>query len=382
MLRPGRQTDSPRCAGRVAHPDRWRQVLACGADLSAAGGFPVLSFGVVRRGRTTGVHTYHGSPDGESSSSSSGSDAPVFLIASLTKPVVAMASLLLVERGLLSLNDRVSEFIPDFSGADRRGMTIRHLLTHTSGLPDMLPNNRALRAAQSPLDRFVAGTCGVTLDFPPGRGVQYQSMGFVLLGDVIQRVSGVSCGEFLQRELFEPLGMCDTRLGLAADDPLASRIEPVRLPPEQADGHDWNWNSRYWRALGAPWGGMLSTVQDLLIFCRMILQRGRYAGQQVFSPATVLAATTNQLDAFHDVPETDRRTRGWGFGWRMNWLAHNSCFSDLLSPGAFGHWGATGTVFWIDPARDAAAVILSSQPLDLGSGPGLTRLSNRIAAAL
>ena len=382
MLRPGRLTDSRRRAGRVANPDRWQQVLATSAGLCTAGGFPALSFGIVRNGRTTGVHTVRGTDDGESRAPANESAAPVFLIASLTKPVVAMASLRLVERGLLGLNDRVSEYIPDFSSADRRGITIRHLLTHTSGLPDMLPNNRALRAAQSPLERFVAGTCGVTLDFPPGRGVQYQSMGFVLLGDVIQRISGVSCGEFLQRELFDPLGMRDTRLGLAADDPLAARIEPVRLPPEQADGHDWNWNSRYWRALGAPWGGMLSTVDDLLIFCRMILQQGRYAGRQVFSPATVLAATTSQLDAFHDVPESDRRTRGWGFGWRLNWLAHTSCFSDLLGPAAFGHWGATGTLFWIDPVRDAAAVILSSLPLDLGSGPALTRLSNRIAAAL
>ncbi len=382
MQRPtgGRLFELRRRTGRVVHPDRWKTVLDAADRACTGGGIPCLSLGVVRQSRTTGVHTFRSSSD--ASSRAERAENPVFLIASLTKPVVAMASLLLVERGLLSLNDRVSEIIPEFSGADRRAITIRHLLTHTSGLPDMLPNNRPLRVAQSPLERFVAGTCGVTLDFPPGRGVQYQSMGFALLGDIIHRVSGSPCSEFVQRELFDPLDMRDTRLGLEADDPLAERIEPVRLPPEQAGGDEWNWNSRYWRSLGAPWGGMVSTVHDLLVFCRMMLRQGQSAGERLLSPASVLAATTNQLDAFHDVPESDRRTRGWGFGWRLNWLAHNSCFSDVLSPAAVGHWGATGTLFWIDPDREAAAVILSSQPLELGSGPLLTRLSNTIASAL
>jgi CubicO group peptidase (beta-lactamase class C family) len=343
---------------------------------------------------TTGVHAFGlrttTPSEGAHAEERACRDDTLFLVASLTKPVVAMATLLLVERGDLGLNDRVSEIVPGFGGADRKAATIRHLLTHTSGLPDMLPNNRALRAANAPLERFVEGACGVTLDFPPGRGVQYQSMGFALLGHVIQQVSGLTCAEFLRRELFDPLGMRDTHLGLphdgaesAAGAPsIASRIAEVRLPPEQADAPGWNWNSRYWRTFGAPWGGMFSTVHDLLIFCRMILRGGLYAGERVFSPATIAAATSNQLEYFHDLPDADRRTRGWGFGWRLNWPAHNSCFCDLLSDRAFGHWGATGTLFWIDPERDAATVILATQPLDLGSGPVLTRLSNMIAAAL
>jgi CubicO group peptidase (beta-lactamase class C family) len=321
-------------------------------------------------------------------------DDSLFLVASLTKPIVAMATLLLVERGELCLNDRIADIIPGFAGADRKATTVRHLLTHTSGLPDMLPNNRALRAANAPLERFVEGACGVTLDFPPGRGTQYQSMGFALLGHIIQQVSRVSCGEFLRREMFAPLGMHDTCLGLPDDESAAasrsgtdsvsllSRIAEVRLPPEQADAAGWNWNSPYWRSLGAPWGGMFSTVHDLLIFCRMILRGGMYGGERVVSPAMIAAATTNQLEYFHDMPDADRRTRGWGFGWRLNWPAHATCFCDLLSDRAFGHWGATGTLFWIDPQRDAAVVILSTQPLDFGSGPKLTRLSNMIAAAL
>lgn len=371
--------------------ERWQAILNECRRQCASAGIPALAVGVAHQGLTTGVHAFGTrlpQPTAAVTADSDCRDDSLFLVASLTKPVVAMATLLLVERGLLGLNDRVAEIIPAFDGADRKATTIRHLLTHTSGLPDMLPNNRALRAANAPLQRFVEGACGVTLDFPPGRGVQYQSMGFALLGRVIQQVSGVSCGEFLRRELFAPLGMHDTCLGLPEGtgpsdaDAISARIAEVRLPPDQQDAHGWNWNSRYWRTFGAPWGGLFSTVHDLLIFCRMILRNGLYGGHRAFSPAAVAAATSNQLEYFHDLPDADRRTRGWGFGWRLNWPAHNSCFSDLISERAFGHWGATGTLFWIDPERDAAAVILSTQPLDLGSGPVLTRLSNMIAAAL
>lgn len=382
---------------RAIPADAWRQICEHARQLCTQHAFPAVALGVVRGGLPTGVCEFGSrsvEPREEPSKGYDLGDDSLFLVASLTKPVVAMATLRLVERGVLSLNDRVADFVPAFSGSDRKSTTIRHLLTHTSGLPDMLPNNRALRAANAPLERFVDGACGVTLDFPPGRGVQYQSMGFALLGHIIEQISGLTCAQFLRYEIFEPLGMHDTHLGLPADGDTAggsagaaakeleARIAEVRLPPEQADAPGWNWNSPYWRTFGAPWGGMFSTVHDLLIFCRMMLRGGTYGGERIFSPATIVAATTNQLDFFHDLPDADRRTRGWGFGWRLNWAAHSSCFCDLLSDRAFGHWGATGTLFWIDPVREAAAVILSTQPLDFGSGPVLTRLSNMIAAAL
>ena len=312
-------------------------------------------------------------------------DDAVFLVASLTKPVVAMAVLMLVERGQLALTDRVVDFIPEFNAPAKRNVTIRNLLTHSSGLPDMLPNNRSLRRSQSRLASFCEGTCAVTLDFPPGHGVQYQSMGFVLLAEIIGRVSGHNCSEFITRELLEPLGMKDSLLGTPdhwydSEPELTQRVAEIRVPPEQQEGSDWNWNSRYWQQLGAPWGGLLSTPADLASFCGMMLNGGRCDEQPLFSPQTVRAALSNQLDTMPNVPEADRRTRPWGFGWRRNWPAHGTSFGDLLSPQACGHWGATGTLFWIDPPRQAACIILSTQPLDPGRNH-LIRLSNAIAAA-
>jgi CubicO group peptidase (beta-lactamase class C family) len=310
----------------------------------------------------------------------------LFLVASLTKPVVAMAALKLVEEGRLSLNDKVHEFLPAFDAANKRPITIRHLLTHTSGLPDMLPNNRALRQSQAPLSAFVSGACAVTLDYPCGRGMQYQSMGYALLGEVIARVSGLPCGEFLKRELFAPLGLNDTELGappewLEEGSRYAGRIASVRVPEEQVGGDEWNWNSRYWRSLGAPWGGMLSTASELGTFLRMMLNEGRIGDQTLFAPSTITAATTNQLASFADVPESDRRARGWGFGWRLNWTAHAAPFGDLLPTEAYGHWGATGTLWWADPTRGAGLVLLSTQPTQRDRSD-LLRLSNAIAASI
>ena len=216
---------------------------------------------------------------------------------------------------------------------------------------------------------------------------RWLSMGFAVLGEIISRVSGVSCREFLDREIFQPLGMHDTTLGAptgwfepAGRQPAKiERVALIRVPEEQQSGDEWNWNSRYWRSFGAPWGGMLSTAHDLGIFCRMMLRAGEYAGREIFSPATIGAATGNQLLCLPSLSEADRRTRAWGFGWRLNWTAHDACFCDLLSRSAYGHWGATGTLFWIDPVQNAAAVILSTAPLARGRSH-LTRLSNAIVA--
>jgi len=369
-------------------PERWKRMLHLAARIAAEEtGSVALEVG--RGGRTPGP--YHFGRHASGLPEVPLRNDAIFLVASLTKPIVAMASLLLVERGLLNLNDRVADFLPPpLPDAARKPMTIRHLLTHTSGLPDMLPDNRALRVAKSPLSAFCEGSQAVALDFPPGRGVQYQSMGFVLLSRIVELVSGQSIHDFVQREILEPCGMRNSALGAPGAwfeglHPRIDRIPGIDVPEDQRGdgGEDWNWNSRYWRQLGAPWGGLLSTPTDLLRFCQVMLQGGKLArsGEALFSPRTVAAATSNQLVSFPDVPEADRRCRGWGFGWRLQWPAHPASFADFLSPSAYGHWGATGTVFWIDPALDLAAVLLTPTPLER-SGRALTRLSNAIVSAL
>jgi CubicO group peptidase (beta-lactamase class C family) len=301
----------------------------------------------------------------------------VFLVASITKPLVVTAAMVLVERGELGLDDPVAEFLPEFTGHDKGEVRLRHLMTHTSGLPDMLPNNAALRAAHSPMSRFVEETCRHPLLFPPGTRVRYQSMGTLLLAEIVGRVSGQPIARFLEREIFQPLGMSDTSLGLRPAT--RDRLAELRVPPEQ-EGTDWNWNSDYWLSFGAPWGGLITTPMDLARFALVWLGEGTWRGIRLLSPAAVRAMTRNQLNELPLVPEEDRRCQPWGLGWRLGWPGKSAHFGDLVGPRTYGHWGATGTALWIDPDADAFCVILTTTPQE-GEGRYLARVSNAVAAA-
>jgi len=361
-------------------PRRWETVSRLAETLCASQAVPSIGIFVARGDRTTGTMLF-GRQRLDDESQRTIRDDAIFLIASITKPIVAMSAMLLVESGEVRLDDRVSRYLPEFAGQGKNGIRIRHLMTHTSGLPDMLPENRELRESGAGLEEFVAGTCAIEPDFKPGHRVQYQSMGFGVLGELISRVTGQTCAEWLNARVLTPLGLESTRLG-APDDwfdgdaRVVDRIAEIRTPSEQ-QGVDWNWNQRYWRQLGSPWGGLLTTPRELAVIGRMLLE----GGCGVLSPATVAAATRNQLVAMPDVPESDRRCKPWGLGWRLNWPATSANFGDLLGPGTYGHWGATGTLMWIDPERDTVCVILTTEPQE-PHGREIARLSNAIAASL
>jgi CubicO group peptidase (beta-lactamase class C family) len=363
---------------------RWQGALDLVRSWCDSGKIPGAGLFVSRRGVSTGAHLF-GRQNAEPGSGPIRDDS-IFLIASITKPIVGCGALLLIERGRLALDDRVEEYVPSFGRNGKHAVTIRHLLTHTSGLPDMLPSNAELRAAHAPLSAFVEGTCQASLDFQPGRGVQYQSMGFAMLGEIIHQISGRTCAQFLHDELFEPLGMNDTALGappswFEGPEPKVDRIAGIRLTPEQQATPTWNWNSDYWRKLGVPWGGLLTTPDDLGRFAYMMLAGGVVgARRRILGKVTIETATRNQLEAMREVPADDRRCRPWGLGWRLNWPGHSANFGDFLSPRSYGHWGATGTVMWFDPELEACAILLTTQPQE-PHGSLLSRASNAIVAS-
>jgi CubicO group peptidase (beta-lactamase class C family) len=302
----------------------------------------------------------------------------LFLLASPTKPVTATAVLMLVERGELALEDKVAAYVPKFAQNGKADVQIRHLLTHTSGLPDLPPNNAELRAAHKPLAAFIDAICALPLMFPPGTRVSYQSTGIAMLGEIVHQVTGRTLRDFLRREVFDPLGMTDTSLGWQPEK--KDRLAAVRISPEQART-DWHWNTPYWLGFGAPWGGLISTPADFARFCQMMLNGGTLGGVRILSPAAVRAMTTNQLAGMPLVPEEERRCRPWGLGWKLHWPAHSANFGDLLGPRAYGHWGATGTVCWIDPDAEAFCVLFTTQPQE-EEGRFLARICNIVAAAL
>lgn len=310
----------------------------------------------------------------------------IFLIASITKPIVVLGVLKLLEEGKLLLGDRVKQFIPEFGCASKHGITIRHLMTHTSGLPDMLPNNRELRSENAPLSEFVKQICQLSPDEPPGRIVQYQSTGIAILSEVIQRITGRSCADYLAQVLFRPLGMRDTALGVpeewyAGDQAKADRIAEIRIPEELNIEPGWDWNSSYWRGFGAPWGGLLTTLSDLGKLVEMLQNQGAFQQKQIFSQRTILKATQDQLATIPGLSSSERQGKGWGLGWQMVTATKSDYYGDLLSDSAYGHGGATGTLLWIDPELHASAIILTTRPQE-PHGHFLARISNTIVTSI
>jgi CubicO group peptidase (beta-lactamase class C family) len=302
----------------------------------------------------------------------------LFLMASLTKPVVCTGAMVLVERGLLNLTDPVVRYVPEFAANGKEGTLVGHLFTHTSGLPDMLDNNVELRRTHAPIQTFLDAASAETVPlFEPGTKLSYQSMGTAVVAEIIQRLSGMTTADFLKRELFDPLGL--TSIGLGAGGFDRDRLVRVALPDTQTDPGS-SWNSRYWQDLGAPWGGLFSAPQDFAVLCQLMLSGGAVGGVRLLSPAAVRMMTTNRLDDYADLPEGTRRTRPWGLGWRLNHAGTAESWGDLLDRAAFGHTGATGTTVWIDPKTDGFCLLLLTAPRDRAPWH-LVHLSNAVAAA-
>ena len=292
----------------------------------------------------------------------------VFLLASITKPMTTTGFMVLVDRGQVSLSDPVRKFIPEFTGGDRDQVLVRHLLTHSSGLPDMLPENVELRKRHAPLKDFVAGTCRVPLLFKPGTQVKYQSMGILLLAEIAERITKMRFRDFLRKEVFLPLGMTQTALGLGQHkiaETAECQFATDAQYPWAKQKTDYDWNSPYWRDLGAPWGGAHSTVSDVtrLLDC-FLKPDGR-----VLKPATAKAMVTVQAPLLNEP---------WGLGWMMK----PGTFGKACSPQTFGHYGATGTVAWADPRTQTTCVLLTTKPASSSRTGALGPVSDLVAEAV
>lgn len=302
----------------------------------------------------------------------------MFLMASITKPLVYLGAMLLVERGLLNLTDPVVRYVPEFKGKDKELVLVRHLFTHTSGLPDMLPDNTELRRKHATVQRFLDGAVrDTTIAFKPGTQVSYQSMGTAVVAEIVQRLSGQTIADFMKSEVFDRLGLKST--GLGAKGFPRERLVRVQLSEEQA-GTDWGWNSPYWQDLGAPWGGMFSTPDDFAVICQLLLSKGTFGGVRLLSPASVRAMTTNRLLEDPELPEAVARTKPWGLGWRLNQPGTSGSWGDLLGKDVFGHTGATGTTVWIDPQTQGFCILLTTAIRERAPWR-LVHLSNAVAAA-
>ena len=207
----------------------------------------------------------------------------IFLVASITKPVTVAAAMLLVERGQLLFDDRVSAYVPEFGNNGKEEIRIRHLMTHTSGLPDFLPENVELRRQHAPLDEFVRRICDLTPDFRAGHGrtvSEYRPGHARRGGGAHQRCvpAGIPASASSSCRWAWP-----TRRWACAIW-INERIAFVDVP-EEMRGEDWGWNTPYWWNLAVPWGGMFTTAHDLFRFFQMFLNGGEYARRARAQPS-------------------------------------------------------------------------------------------------
>jgi CubicO group peptidase (beta-lactamase class C family) len=340
--------------------DAWRVVVA-GAEQGAYAGAVAL----VARGDEALLHRATGWAVREPERIPAAPET-IFDLASLTKVVATLpAILILIDRGAFGLDDPIGTVLPEF-GTDgaRRQITVRRLLSHTSGLPAWLP---VYVDATGPAE-YLAAISRVELESAPGSEVVYSDLGIILIGEAIRRVTGQDVAAFADREVFVPLGMRDTlfrppaalRPRIAATE--IGNPREIEMAAERAaefprwrdyliwgEVHDGN----CWYGLGgvAAHAGLFGPAADLHRYGLLWMRRGAWENRQLISTALIEEATRRQAP-------------GRGLGWRVRPEEPKTLAEDparSLADGAFGHTGFTGTSLWIDPARDLVVVLLTNR---------------------
>lgn len=271
----------------------------------------------------------------------------IFDAASLTKVVAtAPAIMQLFEQGRLRLNDPVTEYLPEFQGG-KSAITVRHLLTHFSGLRPSLDLAPAWAGYETGIAKALA-------DKPvaqPGERFIYSDINYILLGEIVRRVSGESLGDYVRRHIFEPLRMRDTMFRPPAA--LRSRIAPTERPAGEPEPLRGQVHDPTARAMGGVAGhaGLFTTADDLARFAEMLLGQGSLRGRRVLQPLTVRKMITPQSPADQPV------LRGLGFDIDSPYSAPRG---ELFPLGSFGHTGFTGTSLWIDPVTRTYVILLAN----------------------
>ena len=289
----------------------------------------------------------------------------IFDCASLTKVVATTSALMkLFEDGKVRLNDRVTEYLPEFQDG-KSGITVRNLMTHFSGLRPDLDLEPEWSGYETGIHRaLVDKPAG-----PPGVRFVYSDINFILLGEIVRRLSGRTLPEFAGQTVFEPLGMRDTMF--QPPDSLRPRIAPTEMLEKshvilRGVVHD-----PTARNMGGIAGhaGLFSTADDLGRFCQMMLDKGSWQGQRIFSPLTVEKFTTPQSPPDQPILR--------GLGWDID-SPYSGERGDLFPIGSYGHTGFTGTSLWLDPTSDTYVLLLTNA-VHPHLRPAITSLRGKVA---
>jgi len=271
----------------------------------------------------------------------------IFDLASLTKPIATTTAVMqLVEAGKLDLDAPAARYWPAFAANGKADITLRQLLTHYSGLPPDLDLSRDWKGYDTAMAMIVAAK-------PRGADYLYSDLNFLILGELVRRVSGQPLDRYCRQHIFRPLGMRDT--GFLPSPALHDRIAPT----EDNQGHV-HWGDVHdaaARMMGGVAGhaGLFSTADDLKVFARMLLNHGEANGVRILSPESV-----DRMTRIQSPPRSHTR----GFGWDLGGPDGDTYFP----VDSYGHLGFTGTMIWISPRLGIFAIVLTHRVYPDGNG--------------
>lgn len=276
----------------------------------------------------------------------------LFDLASLTKPIATATSImLLIEDGLIDLDATAAKYIPELAVNGKEVITIRQLLTHQSGL---LPDNSIRDYEDGRVEAF-RRIHELDLRAEPGTRFMYSDVGFIVLGEIVERVSGKTLDVFARERIFTPLGMSET--GFKPHSDLKKRAAPTQERNGKwmrGEVHD----PRAYKLDGvAGHAGLFSTAEDLARYAQMLVNGGILGETRILKPETCQLMQTSQEVS------SGVRTLGWD-----RRTGYSSNRGDLFSAGAFGHGGFTGTALWVDPAQEMFVIFLSNRVHPDGKG--------------
>lgn len=285
----------------------------------------------------------------------------IFDIASISKLFTVTAAMKLYEQGKFDLDDPVARYIPEFAAEGKEEVTIRQLMTHTSGLAPWIPLYEMGRSREERLQIVFRQP----LEAEPGTRYAYSDLNLITLGALVERLSGMPLDAFVKKHITDPLGMTDTMYNPPAS--LKPRISATEYQPEIGRGLIWGevHDENAWSLDGvAGHAGVFSTARDLAVFGHMFLQKGKYGDKRILKESTVELMAKNHLP---DFPGDDH-----GLGWELN----QSWYMDALADAkTMGHTGFTGTSLVVDRKNQTIAILLTNRvhPTRDNASPNPTR---------
>jgi CubicO group peptidase (beta-lactamase class C family) len=296
----------------------------------------------------------------------------VYDLASLTKVMGTTTAIMkLVDEGKLALDDTVAEFIPEFDTDEKREITIEQMLLHTSGLPAFKVYVDKLKTRGEILE----AVRNEPLEYAPGEDYVYSDLGFILLAEIVEEISGQRIDIYLRNNFYIPMGMYSSHY----NPKNVGRWLTRRIPPTEIDDvynrgivqaavHD---ERAYFMSGVAGHAGLFSSVRDIAIFTQMLLNGGTYAGDEYLSAEIIDRFTRHQSPI---------NQRAYGFDMKSEGF---STAGSLTSQNSFGHTGFTGTSVWVDPDENISIILLTNRTYpDRDLGRGISRVRASIADAI